>query len=191
MEVPILILVVSLAIAILSGRLELVPPKWRGGYLLAGGLTLQVYFVAFPPAWMTPENATPIYLGSQVLVGAFLVLNRRVAGIGLVAVGLGLNAVVVAANGAMPVSQTAIEIAGAESLSDPRHVEHGVHLRNEALTPGTRLVPLSDVLPVPPLGKVLSLGDVVIAAGLLRLARASLIRPTESRRPIARAEPAA
>ncbi len=191
MEVPILLVMVSLAIAVVNGRLVVVPPKWRGGYLLAGALAVQVYFVAFPPRWMTSDNATPIYLGSQVLVGVFLVLNRRVTGIGLVAAGLGLNALVVAANGAMPVSPSAIRVAGAESLSDPRHVEHGVHLRNEALTSHTRLVPLADVLPVPPLRKVLSFGDLVIAAGLLGLARASLIRPKKSRRRVVRVEPAA
>jgi hypothetical protein len=140
---------------------------------------------------MTPDNATPIYLGSQVLVAIFLVLNRRIAGVGLVALGLSLNALVVASNGAMPVSPAAVRVAGAESLSDPRHVHHGVHLRNEALTPATRLVPLSDVLPVPPIEKVLSFGDLVIAAGLLRLACASLMPARGSRRPIAQTEPAA
>ena len=42
--------------------------------------------------------------GSAALVTAFLVVNRGVRGTGLVALGLGANALVVALNGAMPVS---------------------------------------------------------------------------------------
>lgn len=167
MEFPLLILVAAVAIALLRKRLSLSLPTWRGGLLLALALSTQVYFIAFPPVWLTTHLATVIYLGSQSLVAAFLILNRHVTGLWMVAVGLGLNALVVGTNGAMPVSPTAIEIAGAESLSDPRHVEHGVHLRNEEMSEETHLRLLSDVIPIPPFNKVVSLGDLVLATGLL------------------------
>lgn len=167
MEFPILIVIATLVIALTRRRFSLSLPTWRGGVLLALALAIQVYFIAFPPAWLTTQSATVIYLGSQSLVAAFLILNRHVTGLWLVAIGLGLNALVVGTNGAMPVSSTAIEISGAESLSDPRHVEHGVHLRNEEMTRKTRLAALSDVIPIPPFNKVVSLGDLVLATGLL------------------------
>ena len=106
-------------------------------------------------------------MASQGLVAAFILLNRKITGLTLAALGLGLNALVVATNGAMPVSPVAVEAAGAESLSDPRHVEQGVHLRNEEMTDQTRLAPLADVIPIPPFNKVVSLGDLVLAVGLL------------------------
>lgn len=167
MEIPILILGVSLAWALFRGRLGLSLPKWRGGLVLLGALLVQVYFVAFPPRWMGPNDATLIYLASQALVATFLILNRSVSGVTLVAVGLGLNALVVGANGAMPVSSTAIEIAGAEAMSDARHVEHGVHLRNEPMSSGTRLRPLADVIPISPFHVVVSLGDIAVGLGLV------------------------
>lgn len=177
MEVPILIAVASLAFALLRGKLCLSLPQWRGGVLLLGALVVQVYFVAFPPQGMARGDATVIYLGTQALVALFLVLNRKVSGLWLVAVGLGLNAMVVATNGAMPVSAAAIATANAESLTDPRHTQHGVHLRNELMTSETRLRPLSDVIPVPPFQKVLSVGDLFVAAGLLTLARSAFTAP--------------
>lgn len=167
MEFPLVILVGALIVALIRRRLSLSLPTWRGGSLLAVALSIQVYFIAFPPTWLTTQLATVIYLGSQSLVASFLLLNRHLSGVWLVAVGLGLNALVVAANGAMPVSSSAVETAGAEALSDPRHVEHGVHLRNEEMTKETHLPLLSDVIPIPPFEKVVSLGDLVLAAGLL------------------------
>lgn len=167
MEIPILIVVAALLIAMTRRGLSLSLPAWRGSLLLVLALCVQVYFVAFPPPGLTTGSATLIYLASQGLVAAFILLNRKITGLTLAALGLGLNALVVATNGAMPVSPVAVEAAGAESLSDPRHVEQGVHLRNEEMTDQTRLAPLADVIPIPPFNKVVSLGDLVLAVGLL------------------------
>jgi len=105
--------------------------------------------------------------GSALLVAAFLARNRRLRGSGLVTLGLLANALVVAANGAMPVSLDAagragVSVADLAPLDDPRH---------ELLTPATRLPLLGDVVPVPlPLRpEVVSPGDVLVAAGLGQL----------------------
>ena len=127
------------------------------------------------------------------LVVTFLVRNRGVRGTGLVALGLAANALVVAANGAMPVSLSAAERAGApvEDVlfeDDPRH---------EAAGDGTRLRWLADVVPVPlPLRpEVVSPGDVLVAAGLGQLVLAGMRRgrrPRRRSRPLPRLpEPAA
>jgi len=103
---------------------------------------------------------------SAALVVAFLARNRSVRGTGLVTLGLLANAVVVAANGAMPVSPQAADRAGVGVLEvlvgDRRHELEG---------PRTRLRALGDVVPVPlPLRpEVVSAGDVLVAAGLGQL----------------------
>lgn len=99
-------------------------------------------------------------LGSAVCIAVFLRMNLRHPGIGLLALGFFGNAVVVALNGAMPVSLTALARAGVRDavLTDPRH---------EVSDAATRLPWLGDVVPValPGLGQAVSPGDVLIAAG--------------------------
>ena len=117
---------------------------------------------------------------SAALVVAFLVRNRGLRGTGLIALGLLANALVVGANGAMPVSAEAAGRAGTGTGSllagdDPRH---------ELAGPSTRLRWLGDVVPVPlPLFPVVvSPGDVLVAAGAAQLVVAGMLR----RRPVPR-----
>jgi Family of unknown function (DUF5317) len=105
-----------------------------------------------------------LHVLSYVLVGWFLVVNRRVIGIPVIALGAAMNMVVIAANGGvMPASQTALRIAGigpSEGFANSTALEH------------PRLLPLGDVIPIPgpwPIGNVLSAGDLLIFAGLLIL----------------------
>ena len=104
---------------------------------------------------------------SALLVTAFLVWNLHLAGIGLVAAGLLLNAVVVLANGAMPVSVEAAARAGV--ATGP--IAGGDDARHELAGDGTRVRWLGDWVPAPwPLRpEVLSPGDVLLAAGLAQL----------------------
>lgn len=104
---------------------------------------------------------------SALLVGGFLLLNRGVHGVGLVALGLLSNALVVGINGAMPVSADASGRAGISTQSllrgdDPRHELAGPH---------TRLRWLGDVIPVliPRRPHVVSAGDLLVLAGLAEL----------------------
>lgn len=104
---------------------------------------------------------------SAVLVGVFCVRNLGSRGIGLVTLGLAANALVVALNGAMPVSIDAayrarVPIGAISGGTDARHEIAGI---------GTRLRPLGDVIPVPlPVRpEVVSVGDVLVAAGLAEL----------------------
>lgn len=98
---------------------------------------------------------------SQVLIAGWILANRYRPGIVLVFVGLLLNAVVIAANGSMPVDPVAIERAGLVGEPPP-----GKH---EIMTEDSRLTVLADVHPLPPLRTVVSVGDAVLAAGLLSL----------------------
>ena len=106
-------------------------------------------------------------LVSAALVVAFLARNRGIRGTGLVALGLLANALVVAVNGAMPVSAQASARAGVGT----QDLLTGADARHELAGPGTRLRWLGDVVPVPlPLRpEVVSSGDVLVAAGLGQL----------------------
>jgi len=130
----------------------------------------------------------PLYavglLLSAVLTTLFLVRNRGLRGIGLVALGLASNALVVGLNEAMPVSQSAAGRAGITTQdllvgADPRHEPSG---------PTTRLPWLADVVPLPlPLRpEVLSPGDVLIAAGLGQLVVVGMQSPRRVRRALPR-----
>lgn len=116
--------------------------------------------------------AFPLALAaSAVLAVAFLAANRGLRGTGLVALGLLANALVVLANGAMPVSRAASARAG---VQDP---VAGLDLRHEPADRTTRLPVLGDVVPVPlPLRpEVVSPGDVLVAAGLAQLVVAGML----------------
>lgn len=110
--------------------------------------------------WVYPAGLA-ISAGAALI---FCVANLRVAGVPLVALGLVLNAAVVARNGAMPVSIAAASRAGVSTLTvatgnDPRHTIAGR---------GSAWRDLGDVIPVPlPIApEVVSAGDVLVAAGL-------------------------
>jgi hypothetical protein len=123
--------------------------------LLGSGLARATSHSAFYSAGLA--------LGALAVL-AFCIRNLRLPGVPLVAAGLVLNAAVVAANGAMPVSTAAaaragVSVGGIAAGGDTRHV---------ISTRGTALAPLADVVPVPlpARGEVVSPGDVLVAAGL-------------------------
>jgi Family of unknown function (DUF5317) len=83
-----------------------------------------------------------------------------------VAVGGLLNCVVITANGRMPYSTSAASKAGL-----------GVGLqtaRNVAATHATRLLPIGDIIPVPPLHAVFSIGDMLICLGIATIIIAAM-----------------
>ncbi|MFH1475307.1 MAG: MFS transporter [Chloroflexota bacterium] len=104
--------------------------------------------------------------------------NRRLPGIGLALVGTGLNATAIIVNGGfMPVWDQALAAAGLT----PAEIASPIHFVLSAERPLAFLLqagPLGDVIPVPvPLARnVLSIGDVVLAAGLAFFVFASLLR---------------
>lgn len=137
-----------------------------------------------------PAHPAGLALSALLLCG-FLVLNRGVHGLGLVALGVLANALVIGLNGAMPVSAEAIGRAGITSQSllrgdDPLH---------ELAGPDTRLQVLGDVIPVlvPHRPHVASPGDLLVLAGLAELVVVGMTSRSRSRRrpPVARWTPTA
>jgi hypothetical protein len=82
--------------------------------------------------------------------------NRALPGAWLVGLGATLNSLVTFANGGMPVDPSAIAVSGKAPPSDGLHI---------ILGPDTRLPFLADVLLIPVINNIYSVGDVVLAVG--------------------------
>ena len=163
----------SLVLAVLAVALLL---GWFGGGSLArlGNVSLRRRRLVLAALLVQVAGSVvggPFYpvslVASAVLVVSFLALNRGLRGTGLVALGLLANAVVVGANGAMPVSLDASARAGVSTQA----LLTGADLRHETSDRRTHLPWLADVVAVPlPLrAEIVSPGDVLVAAGLAQL----------------------
>ena len=126
---------------------------------LAGAVVLQAV-----PQLLEVSGSTGLacVLGSYVLLLAFALANIRLVGMPVILVGLVLNVVVIGLNGGMPVRADAIHTVD-------RHVKLATidfgakrHLEDA----DDRLTILGDVLPVRPIGQVLSFGDLILSAGV-------------------------
>jgi hypothetical protein len=95
-------------------------------------------------------------LAGLILVTLVAVVNRALPGAWLIALGSLLNVVVTLVNAGMPVDPGAIAASGKPAPSDGLHV---------ILGPDTRLPFLADVLLVPVVNNIYSVGDVVLAIG--------------------------
>ncbi|MFO7779744.1 MAG: DUF5317 domain-containing protein [Nitriliruptoraceae bacterium] len=170
MPFTVTVLVVAvLASWVRGGRLQRIAhAEIHAGWVLFVGVAIQLGVDVAAGRGLLPDAGVAgwsLLLSSQVLVVAFLLLNRRLPGVWLVAAGLALNAAVMAANRAMPVDPAAITAIGMEGAAVPP----GKHT---LLTAQTHLPWLADIIPVPWLRSILSVGDLVLAAGLVPMTHA-------------------
>lgn len=160
----ILVLVLVIVAAILGlirgGSLEpLAETKFRWVPVLFGAVVVQLGFDLWNPEWLSEAGGLAVLLASHAAVALFFGLNWRLPGMALAAVGFLLNVIVIAANGAMPISERAAEAAGLENFED-------FGIKHERLDEGTALPWLADVIPLPGTGKIISAGDVLLAGGI-------------------------
>ena len=165
------LIVVTVVLGVVSGLLRDGSLRNVTGWSIrAGGLAVAAAVAqaihAFAPA---PAVAVTTTVISQAALLAFLWCNRYVAGAFLIAAGSTANAAVIVANGAMPVSREAI-------LAVARH-PYEVMGRHRLLEPGDALPWLADVIGLPVLRTVVSVGDVLLAAGVGLLVSALLQPP--------------
>jgi hypothetical protein len=115
-----------------------------------------------------------LVIGSYAALGAFAVANIKLFGMALVVVGLACNLLVITVNDGMPVRPAAAVRAG---IASSETALRRIHLKpkHHYERPDDRLMFLGDVLPVPPLHEVLSLGDVIMSLGIAMVI-ASLLR---------------
>lgn len=165
---------VTVAVAVLRGGSlrGLSETKFRWVPLLFAGLVVQIAFDVLAPRLLEGTGALAVVLLTNLAVAGFVLGNRKLPGMVLAGAGLALNVIVIASNGAMPVSPKAVAIADAPSL-DAAGIKH------ERLTEETILPWLGDVIPLPGTGLIVSVGDVVLGAGIARLV---YVRTTSSRR---------
>jgi Family of unknown function (DUF5317) len=139
---------------------ERVHVHWWGAAL--AGLALQLIPLR---RWFDDDVALAALLASYVLLIAFVWVNRRLPAAPLLLVGLALNAVVIAANSGMPVSEGAIRATGSPDRVLPSVIDDGKH---HVMSSSDVLTPLADVIGLPPpIATVLSIGDVFLYAGIV------------------------
>lgn len=155
------LLAVGLGVA-LGGKLgALAELELRAPWLFLAAIALQL--VAFPVAalpWHTDYSvATVLWLVSYALLVLAAVLNRRITGVPVVALGMALNLAAILANrGTMPVRYEAMREAGRTAA---------VQANSTALS-SPHLPWLIDRWAAPdwiPLANVFSVGDVIITLG--------------------------
>lgn len=170
------LVVLTVACAVLAGWLRggrlrhLAELPFRGGVLVVVAAAAQILFAVAPSA----PAAVVLTVLSQAALLTFLWLNRFLAGALLIALGSLLNTAVVLANGAMPVSRDAMIAIG----RNPAELSAG---RHRLLTEGDALPQLADVVALPLLRTIVSVGDIVLAAGLGLLVVAAMVRPQVGR----------
>jgi hypothetical protein len=181
-----MLVLILIALAILIGFVaggslrpfEHVRIHWWGAALV--GVLLQ----ALP---LPGELGTVAVVASYALLIGFAVVNRRLPALWLVIAGLLLNLAVIGLNGGMPVSASALRTAGTDSAG---LVGAGA-IKHHLMRPDDVLTPLADVIGIPsPIGAVVSVGDLLLYAGIAILVVAVMLgRGGENRRPPSRLFP--
>jgi MFS family permease len=154
-----------------GGRLgNLLSVRLRYGALILVALLLRVatQWLLDAGVGLVDQLRVPLFALSFGLLMGALWLNRSQPGLLLAMVGIGSNAVAILANGGyMPVFLPAVEVVGLgqADLSPTFHVLLPAELGLEFLLAAG---PLGDVLPmaIPFLTNVVSLGDILLAAGI-------------------------
>jgi Family of unknown function (DUF5317) len=153
-------------------RLRLVPA-------IFAALAIQAFIVAVVPNG-NPVLLRSLHVASYLLAAVFLVANRRIAGMAVIALGAACNLLAILANnGVMPASRHAWRLAGLPTDTPA--------FTNSAAVAHPRLLVLGDIFAVPkswPFSNVYSIGDVCIAVGVIVVIHAlseSRLIPTRRR----------
>lgn len=101
----------------------------------------------------------------------------------VILLGWSLNASTIVANGGMPLSLWAYNKSGQTDV--PREGQGGF-FKITIAGPSSRLRMLGDVIPVSPIGQVVSIGDLILAIGIAGIVIASMRQGRESDRTLQR-----
>jgi len=174
-------ILLGLCLRVASGRSlrELSTLRLRGEGTLLALLCIQA---TLPLVTLTGTVARVAFWGwlatFPLLVGVAWV-NRRQPGMAVLGAGLALNAVVIALNSGMPVSELAVRAVGSSSAVHNIPAGDFVHVLVSA---ATRAVWLADVIPLPGpswLRSVASAGDCLLFVGVIVLLAVASDRKTE------------
>jgi hypothetical protein len=167
-------LVPVLALAVITGYLvrgrltNLEHLRLRWWWLAIAGLGIQFLPLPEGDAGTDLLVRTGALALSYALLLVFAVANARLPGMPLIFVGLLCNAVVITANGGMPVSVDAL--AEADQAEVIQTLEGEGSAKHHRLDDDDVLTFLADVIAIPPpIGAVVSVGDLFVYAGLIWL----------------------
>jgi hypothetical protein len=184
MKLLLSVLVLSVCLGYLFGgrldRLEELRPRWWGLVIL--GLGIQ--FIPLPNGATGTDLVirTAVLALSYSLLLTFALVNVRMPGMFLVVIGLACNMTVIVVNGGMPASAQALIDSGQEDVV--AYVREQGADKHHLLTDDDRLTFLADVIAVPqPIGQAVSVGDILVYAGLTWLIVATMRGWTPSARP--------
>lgn len=146
--------------------------QFRFGWVMVAGLLVQV--VLFSPAVsdVVGDLGPLIYILSTAVVVVSVVLNLRITGMALVALGAISNLVAIVLNGGyMPADASAMAAVGKTAPTT---------YSNSAILAEPVLKPLTDIFALPtwvPFANVFSAGDILIAVGVVVVIVAAMRRP--------------
>ena len=181
-------LFIAITIGIIAGLLaggrvtNLLSAQLRFGALIIGGLVLRV-----ATQWLIDQGVDladqlrlPLFAASFGLLVLALWMNRSQPGLLVAMVGIGANGIAVVANGGyMPVYLPSVELAGLTlaDLSPTLHVLLPMEIGLEFLLAAG---PLGDIIPIgiPLLANVVSIGDILLAAGIAWFLFSAIARGT-------------
>lgn len=156
----------------------------RAPGLVFAALAAQAALGTGPARALSEGVRASAVVASYAAVGAWLALNAACGprtlrpALALLAVGWLLNALAIVPNGGMPVSAQGLRRAGVPADFAVEEGQLFKHVRAD----GDTVAPwLGDVLPVRPLRSVVSVGDVVLAAGIAVAVSAAMARSAAAR----------
>jgi hypothetical protein len=178
LRLALLILVIVVALLRGGSLLNIAAVKLRWLPLVIAGFALQLLiFTPFARSPLVAFATLPIYVLSLALVAIWVAANWRIPGMALIAIGLALNVAVIAANGGhMPVLPEGARLAGqyeALAADDPSTSKHLLMEPDQV-----QLWLLSDIIVIPhgvPGASVLSVGDLVLTAGIAILCYSTIL----------------
>jgi hypothetical protein len=173
----------------LGGKLRnLADVHFRWVWLAFAGLIFQ--WIPVSGGWAHADAwAVALLVASYVMLLVFVLANVGRAGMPVVAVGLLLNGIVIAANGGMPVTPAAVRAASgsASFAAEVQKLETQGGAKHQLATPDDSLLILADRFGVgPPVGGVFSIGDFFWLVGGAWVVAGLMLRPT----PTTASEPA-
>ncbi|HET9852387.1 MAG TPA: DUF5317 domain-containing protein [Candidatus Limnocylindrales bacterium] len=163
---------VGIAVGLLvGGRLgNLSSFRFRWAWLAIAGLLVQVVLFSPTGGALAGDLGPAIYLASTAAVLVAVLRNLRQPGMAVVALGSVANFAAISVNGGfMPASAEALTAAG---------LPPGDHL-NSIVVANPALRPLTDIYAIPaglPMANVFSVGDVLIALGIIWTIAAAMRR---------------
>lgn len=150
-------------------------------WLVYAVLAAQIFLGYGRASWLTGEVKLAILLSSYGVLIAWLIVvaikhpSWLRAAFVVIASGTLMNVIAIAPNRGIPVSKWAMQVAGA---TVPSGVANRFAVKHVYAGPDTVLNWLGDVIPVPPLRDVISIGDVVIGLGVALVVAAGMrMRP--------------